>query len=69
MSFDLCPYVQRAAIVLTEKELPFERIRVELTKSNVACADLFDISQSREINLGKGGAVIDVQIQANHYAT
>lgn len=30
VSFDLCPYVQRAAIVLAEKEVPFERINVDL---------------------------------------
>src|SRR5881394_2023473 len=30
VSFDLCPYVQRAAIVLAEKGLPFERIDVDL---------------------------------------
>jgi glutathione S-transferase len=30
VSFDLCPYVQRAAIVLAEKGVPFERIDVDL---------------------------------------
>jgi glutathione S-transferase len=30
VSFDLCPYVQRAAIVLAEKNVPFERIDVDL---------------------------------------
>lgn len=30
VSFDLCPYVQRAAIVLREKGVPFERIDVDL---------------------------------------
>ena len=30
VSFDLCPYVQRAAIVLAEKEVPFERINIDL---------------------------------------
>ena len=30
VSFDLCPYVQRAAIVLAEKDVPFERINVDL---------------------------------------
>ncbi len=30
VSFDLCPYVQRAAIVLAEKNLPFERIDIDL---------------------------------------
>lgn len=30
ISFDLCPYVQRAAIVLAEKGVPFERIDVDL---------------------------------------
>lgn len=30
VSFDLCPYVQRAAIVLAEKEVPFERRTVDL---------------------------------------
>jgi glutathione S-transferase len=30
VSFELCPYVQRAAIVLAEKEVPFERINVDL---------------------------------------
>jgi glutathione S-transferase len=30
VSFDLCPYVQRAAIVLAEKDVPFERIDVDL---------------------------------------
>lgn len=30
ISFDLCPYVQRAAIVLKEKDIPFERIDVDL---------------------------------------
>jgi glutathione S-transferase len=30
VSFDLCPYVQRAAIVLAEKEVPFERVNVDL---------------------------------------
>jgi len=30
VSFDLCPYVQRAAIVLAEKGIPFERIDVDL---------------------------------------
>lgn len=26
----LCPYVQRAVILLTEKQIPFERIDVDL---------------------------------------
>jgi len=30
VSFDLCPYVQRAAIVLAEKGIPFERRDVDL---------------------------------------
>ncbi len=30
VSFDLCPYVQRAAIVLREKGIPYERIDVDL---------------------------------------
>lgn len=30
VSFDLCPYVQRAAIVLREKNVPYERIDVDL---------------------------------------
>ena len=30
VSFDLCPYVQRAAIALAEKALPFERRTVDL---------------------------------------
>jgi glutathione S-transferase len=30
VSHQLCPYVQRAAIVLTEKELPFDRIDIDL---------------------------------------
>lgn len=30
VSFDLCPYVQRAAIALTEKGVPFERRDVDL---------------------------------------
>ena len=30
ISFKLCPYVQRAAIVLAEKDVPFERIDVDL---------------------------------------
>lgn len=31
VSHHLCPYVQRAAIALTEKEVPFERIYVDLS--------------------------------------
>lgn len=30
VSFDLCPYVQRAAIALAEKGVPFERITIDL---------------------------------------
>ncbi len=30
VSFDLCPYVQRAAILLAEKGVPFDRITVDL---------------------------------------
>jgi glutathione S-transferase len=30
ISFDLCPYVQRAAIVLLEKNVAFERINIDL---------------------------------------
>lgn len=30
VSFDLCPYVQRAAIALAEKNVPFERITIDL---------------------------------------
>ncbi len=30
VSHDLCPYVQRAAIALDEKGVPFERINVDL---------------------------------------
>lgn len=30
ISFKLCPYVQRAAIVLAEKKVPFERIDIDL---------------------------------------
>ena len=30
VSFDLCPYVQRAAIVLGEKGVPFERVNIDL---------------------------------------
>lgn len=30
VSFDLCPYVQRAAIVLAEKGVPFERTDIDL---------------------------------------
>jgi glutathione S-transferase len=30
VSFDLCPYVQRAAIVLAEKDVPFQRIDFDL---------------------------------------
>jgi len=32
VSHHLCPYVQRAAIALTEKEVPFERISVDLSE-------------------------------------
>ena len=32
ISFDLCPYVQRAAIALAEKGVPFERITIDLAK-------------------------------------
>ena len=31
VSFDLCPYVQRAAIALAEKGVPFERLDVDLS--------------------------------------
>lgn len=31
VSFDLCPYVQRASIVLAEKGIPFERVDVDLS--------------------------------------
>lgn len=31
VSFDLCPYVQRAAIVLAEKGVPFTRVDVDLS--------------------------------------
>jgi glutathione S-transferase len=31
VSFDLCPYVQRAAITLAEKGVPFDRIDVDLS--------------------------------------
>ena len=31
VSFDLCPYVQRAAIVLAEKGVPFERVDIDLS--------------------------------------
>lgn len=31
VSFDLCPFVQRAAIVLKEKDVPFERVNIDLT--------------------------------------
>lgn len=31
VSFDLCPYVQRASIVLSEKNIPFTRINVDLS--------------------------------------
>jgi glutathione S-transferase len=30
VSFDLCPYVQRAAIALAEKGVPFERLTIDL---------------------------------------
>ncbi|WP_274426680.1 glutathione S-transferase family protein [Chelativorans sp. YIM 93263] len=30
VSFDLCPFVQRSAIVLKEKDVPFERIDIDL---------------------------------------
>jgi glutathione S-transferase len=30
VSFDLCPYVQRASIALAEKNAPFERINIDL---------------------------------------
>lgn len=30
VSFDLCPYVQRAAIVLAEKQVPFTRTNIDL---------------------------------------
>jgi glutathione S-transferase len=32
ISFDLCPYVQRAAIVLAEKDIAFERIDIDLAE-------------------------------------
>lgn len=31
VSFDLCPYVQRASIILYEKHIPFNRINVDLS--------------------------------------
>ena len=31
ISFDLCPYVQRAAIALLEKQVPFERVTIDLS--------------------------------------
>lgn len=31
ISFDLCPYVQRAAISLAEKSIPFERVNIDLS--------------------------------------
>ena len=31
ISFHLCPYAQRAAISMTEKEVPFERINIDLS--------------------------------------
>ena len=33
ISFDLCPYVQRAAIILTEKGVPFERVTIDLANT------------------------------------
>ena len=35
VSFDLCPYVQRAVIVLVEKRVPFERIDIDLLPPEV----------------------------------
>ncbi len=32
ISFPLCPYVQRAAILLAEKKMPFERVDIDLSK-------------------------------------
>jgi glutathione S-transferase len=31
VSYDLCPYVQRAAIVLAEKGIDFRRVDVDLS--------------------------------------
>lgn len=31
VSYDLCPYVQRAAIALLEKNVPFERVNIDLS--------------------------------------
>ncbi|WP_231997046.1 glutathione S-transferase N-terminal domain-containing protein [Pseudomonas arsenicoxydans] len=53
ISHPLCPFVQRAAIVLLEKNVPFERVDVDLA----AKPDWFlALSPMGKVPLLKGGA-------------
>jgi hypothetical protein len=79
VSHHLCPYVQRVAIALTEKTVPFERVTVDLSKppewfrqiSPLGKVPLLRVSQSGgpEASLFEGSAICefveDMQIGPN----
>lgn len=52
VSHHLCPYVQRAAIALSEKALPFERVHVDLADKPAWFLDLSPLGKTPVLKVG-----------------
>lgn len=52
ISYDLCPYVQRAAITLAEKHVPFERITIDLASKPDWFKDISPLGQVPVLQIG-----------------
>lgn len=55
VSHTLCPYVQRAAIALTEKSVPFERIYIDLADKPGWFADLSPLGKVPVLKVAQDG--------------
>ncbi|WP_421880292.1 glutathione S-transferase family protein [Pacificispira sp.] len=55
VSHTLCPYVQRAAIALTEKSIPFERIYIDLADKPGWFTDLSPLGKVPVLKVAQGG--------------
>ncbi|MEM1047962.1 MAG: glutathione S-transferase family protein [Pseudomonadota bacterium] len=65
ISHELCPYVQRAVIVLTEKQVPFERTDIDLSAKPDWFLDLSPMGRVPVLRIG-GTTLFESQVIADY---
>jgi glutathione S-transferase len=60
ISHPLCPFVQRAAIVLLEKQVPFERINVDLSAKPACFLAMSPTGKVPMLKIQQAGGVEDI---------